>query len=70
MAFWVYENWTVKKAMVHRGECSHCNDGRGTHPGSSDRNGKWHGPFSTLAAATQAAARTGQPVSRCGHCKP
>jgi hypothetical protein len=57
MDYWVYENWTVKKAKIHRSDCSHCNEGPGTHPGSNDRNEQWHGPFSTVAAATQAAAR-------------
>ena len=31
MRYFVYENWTRNKAVIHRAECSHCNDGRGTH---------------------------------------
>lgn len=71
MDYYIYENWTAEqKAMIHRSGCSFCNSGRGIHSGATDRNGKWHGPFSTLPAATQAAARLGRPVRRCGHCKP
>lgn len=71
MDYWVYENWTAEqKAVIHVAHCSFCNDGRGVHPGSTERNGRWHGPFSTLPAASQAAARLGRPVRRCGHCTP
>ena len=71
MDYRIYENWRAEqKAVIHRSNCSFCNDGRGVHPGSSDRNGQWHGPYSTLPAANQAAIRTGRPVRRCGHCKP
>jgi hypothetical protein len=71
MDYWIYENWTAEhKAVTHRSNCSFCKDGRGVHPGSSDRNGHWQGPYSTLPIAAQAAARTGRSVRRCGHCKP
>jgi hypothetical protein len=43
--YYVYENWTTDRARIHKGECGcYCNNGRGTHAGSSVRNGKWHGP--------------------------
>ncbi len=30
--FWVYENWVAeKKAVVHRTECGHCQNGQGAH---------------------------------------
>jgi hypothetical protein len=70
MDYWIYENWPDPKARIHRSDCAHCNAGQGTHPGASDRNGKWEEPYSTLAAAKQAASRTGLPVSLCAHCKP
>ena len=66
----VYENWTVKRARIHRSECPHCNYGRDTHSTANEHNGKWHGPFATAAIATQAAQLTGQLVSRCAICKP
>jgi len=32
MSFFIYENWVAeKKAVIHRGECSFCNNGRGIH---------------------------------------
>ena len=30
MEYWVYENWTVKKARIHEGPCPYCNHGQGT----------------------------------------
>lgn len=71
MNYWIYENWTAEhKAVLHVASCPFCNEGRGVHPGSGNRNGRWHGPYSTVESAAQAAERTGRPVRRCGHCKP
>jgi len=61
MSFYVYENWQAEghKAIVHRAQCSYCNNGRGIHPGASDRHGRWHGPFDSVQEALAAARRTG-----------
>lgn len=47
MTYFVYENWTHKKAVVHRAECGHCNHGQGAHRAASGKNGRWHGPYLT-----------------------
>ena len=60
MTFWVYENWTVEaggRVTVHRGECGHCNNGKGHErknkvPG---RNGCWCGPFANKNLAMRYA---------------
>ena len=68
MTYFVYENWTNQRAVIHRAECGHCNHGAGRGPGSSGHHGRWHGPFDDETAATsaaKAAARTSKP---CGHC--
>jgi len=44
---WVYENWTLKKAILHLPECGYCNNGEGIHADKSDKNSKWHA-FNTL----------------------
>ncbi|MGD0556209.1 MAG: hypothetical protein ABSA93_14675 [Streptosporangiaceae bacterium] len=44
-AFYVYENWTLRKAVLHRGECRFCNHGRGQRASGETPNGKWHGPY-------------------------
>lgn len=64
MRFWVYENWTAEqKAVVHRGTCGNCNDGKGCHPNKlGNKNGKWHGPFPSEEAARLTAKGTGRPV--------
>jgi len=74
MTFYVYENWRVERqtrATIHHAECSHCHNGAGIHPNAdSTRNGKWRGPFATLADAQTAAERNGATVRRCQHCLP
>ena len=71
MTYWVYENWTAEnKARIHFADCPYCRDGRGIHPGASDKNGKWHGRFATFQEALDAAHRTGRNVSTCKHCNP
>lgn len=64
MGYWVYENWVAEnKAVIHKGSCGHCKEGRGCHtlkhPG---KNGRWHGPFRILTAAKVAAKGTKRPV--------
>lgn len=67
--YWVYENWTHEKAMIHEGRCSYCNDGRGIHGGSGNRNGRWHGPFGSRNEAERKAAATGRQLVRaCKSC--
>lgn len=63
--FWVYENWTHKKAVIHSESCSHFK----THGGRNTSNGKWHGPFDLLAVAELHAKNTGQAnIHRCSFC--
>ncbi len=67
----VYENWVAaNKAVIHGGSCRFCNEGSGTGRNiRGDRNGKWHGPFATVAGAEAAARSTGRPVRSC-RCTP
>jgi len=66
MDYYVYENWTAeKKAVIHKGLCGNCNDGKGCHPNPlGNRNGKWHGPFNTLEEAESAARGTRRRIRR------
>jgi len=70
MTYHVYENWTIKKAKIHRSDCSYCKHGAGIHPKSSKINGRWHGPFASHTEAQNVAVSTGQPVSLCQVCGP
>jgi len=57
----VYENWRArgKKAVVHRATCGFCNNGARLQAGTRSDNGRWTGPFPSLAAADAAAALPG-----------
>jgi hypothetical protein len=68
--YWVYENWTVQTSTIHYGSCSFCNHGAGTHGTTNQKNGRWHGPLPSTAAADELAQGTGRSVRRCGSCKP
>lgn len=63
MNYHVYENWIAeKKAVIHKASCGHCNNGKGCHANPlGNKNGMWHGPFNSLAGATNAAKQTGKP---------
>jgi hypothetical protein len=66
---YVYENWTNKRARLHRGTCSYCNAGRGTQGMTGDKNGRWHGPIESLEKAR--ARLSALPYSNgteCGSC--
>lgn len=70
--YWVYENWTIRpqKAVIHDGACRHCQHGKGQHGTTNEANGRWHGPYDSMATANATALQTGWPVRRCRICKP
>lgn len=37
--YYIYENWQAgpRKAVIHRADCGHCNNGRGRSKGDSER---------------------------------
>ena len=71
MAFYVYENCIIDKAIVHRGECSFCNNGRGIHGRNTSNSSIWHGPFETAGEAwATAKAWNRDRTDVCSRCKP
>jgi hypothetical protein len=70
VTFWTYTNWVHKYAKVHRGSCSHCNDGRGSHGAVHSHAGQWVGPFDHVGEALQAGEATGWLVTTCSFCAP
>jgi len=69
MAHFVYENWTRQKAVIHIGECGHCNHGKGVHAVDSGRNGRWHGAFDTREDSMRHAKALKRPDTRaCAVC--
>jgi len=60
--FFIYENWSAgpKKIVLHRGSCGQCSHGKGRPAGHDANHSRWHGPYSALAEAREAAhAMTG-----------
>lgn len=55
--FFVYENWSAgpRKIVVHRSSCGQCNHGKGRPSGHDANHAKWHGPYTSLSEARQAA---------------
>lgn len=65
--YWTYENSVHKYSKVHRAECSHCKDGRGTHDAVESHAGRWLGPFEAYGQAVSASK---YEAESCGHCSP
>ena len=60
--FFIYENWTAgpHKIVLHRGTCGQCSHGKGRPAGHDANHARWHGPYTALAEAREAAhAMTG-----------
>jgi len=55
--FYVYENWAAgpHKAVLHRASCGQCNSGKGRPAGHDANHSRWHGPYSSLSEAREAA---------------
>ena len=73
--WWIYENWRAVpggEAIVHKGNCPWCNHGRGIHwkrRKTSDKNGRWHGPYPTKNDALAQAQRLRRRETRsCKYC--
>lgn len=71
MPFYVYENWTIDKAIVHRAECTFCKDGQGLHGTGPTKNSRWHGPFVSAAdALAKARSFRRARTDGCSVCDP
>ena len=72
--YYFYHNWTAEKggkAIIHRGDCSFCNNGRGIHNTGQTRNGQWIGPFNTkFYAIDKAKSVNAARVDLCKKCNP
>jgi len=57
VSFFIYENWLAgpRKVVLHRSTCGQCKHGKGRPSGHDIDHARWHGPYSTLAEARQAA---------------
>ncbi len=55
--FYIYENWLAgpHKIVLHRSSCGQCNHGKGRPAGHDANHARWHGPFTTLPEARDAA---------------
>jgi 4-hydroxy-tetrahydrodipicolinate synthase len=55
--FYIYENWAAgpHKIVLHRGSCGQCSHGKGRPSGHDVNHARWHGPYSTLTQAREAA---------------
>lgn len=55
--FFIYENWAAgpHKIVLHRGSCGQCSHGKGRPSGHDSNHSRWHGPYSSLSSAREAA---------------
>jgi 4-hydroxy-tetrahydrodipicolinate synthase len=55
--FFIYENWAAgpHKIVLHRGSCGQCSHGKGRPAGHDVNHARWHGPYTAIAEAREAA---------------
>lgn len=70
--WWVFEDWMVNRARVHRGNCSFCKHGQGIHSDKEEGvNMRWWGPYQTRDDAWALAKGLGRKDTNfCAHCCP
>lgn len=53
MSFWIYEYLAGRRSVtIHAGSCGFCKEGHGrSGRGTKPANGRWLGPFESLAGA-------------------
>jgi len=67
----VYENWRADdKAVVHKVNCSFCNNGQGNGRNTEgENNGKWYSGFSTEQVAFEfASSLNRKSTNKCSRC--
>jgi hypothetical protein len=63
-------------AVVHRGDCPHCNGGKRVPRGTPNIRAKrrpqgfWIGPFDSFSDAMARAEKGARPIKLCRHCDP
>ena len=69
--YWIYQSLNHKQARVHKGDCPNCNHGNGSVRGSSNKYGRWHGPYADRTEAFRKAnALDLDGVRGCNACSP
>jgi len=69
MSTWyVYEDFVTPAAVVHRGECPHCNHGQGHGRGRNEHENTWHGPFNSEVTARAIEIRSRSRMRDCRVC--
>ena len=55
--YFVYESWAAgpHKVIVHRASCGQCSSGKGRPSGHDPERSRWHGPYTNMAEAREAA---------------
>lgn len=73
MNFYVFLAPPNNCATIHKGQCSHCNEGKGQNRPEPKQNvaTEWLGPYGTREEAFAVAQQSGlRAIIPCGHCKP
>jgi hypothetical protein len=71
MDYFVYENRIIDKAIIHRGDCSFCKNGKGIHGRNTTNSSTWHGPFDTAGEAlAKAKSWKRDRTDFCSRCSP
>lgn len=69
MEYFIYENWTHNKAVIHLAECVFCNQGKGFRENTTNKNGQWLGPFKDEKTAKSVAVKTKRKsILKCSTC--
>jgi hypothetical protein len=66
--WYVYEDFVTHDAVLHRGDCRHCNDGHGHGAGRNERENTWHGEFSSEQSARAARIDPRSHLRDCRVC--
>jgi len=68
--YFVYNNWRRNRGRVHRGDCPHCNHGRGKAGATTGLNDEFLGPFDRQDAFATASALNRKEMAACAVCNP
>ena len=71
MSYWVFDSWSLRKAIIHKSECAYCEGGTHRQGTPESNNGSWQGPFVIRDEAFALGKSLGRKTMRgCGTCAP
>ena len=69
IVYYVHDHWgSFPQIIIHKGNCLHCNQGKGKTNRRITETGRWLGPYKSFQKAERVANEFERKVRNCNDC--